>query len=122
MRVMQGELAAWGLPVLALVMVLPFIAGVTSGIAVGFVGASFPFIAALLPSGVPLHERLALEVLAYGFGYMGLILSPIHACLIVSCSHFKTRVGDALLRLLPATALVMLGTLAWYALLQYALR
>ena len=45
---MRGELAALRLPLFAVVAVIPFVAGLVTGIAMGFVGASFPLIFALL--------------------------------------------------------------------------
>ena len=44
------------------------------GIAVGFVGASFPFVIALLAS-LPMEKRLPYFFLAYVMGHTGMMLS-----------------------------------------------
>lgn len=44
---MRDELERSGVPILPLIMIIPFIAGLTTGIALGMVGASFPIIVGL---------------------------------------------------------------------------
>ena len=105
MNHMRGELSSWGIPVFLVIMLLPFISGVTTGIAVGFVGASFPIVVSL--SG----GDISLLVLAYGCGYMGMILSPVHVCLIVTAAHFDTSAGAAIRNILKPAAAVMAGTM-----------
>nr|HPQ53769.1 DUF401 family protein [Spirochaetota bacterium] len=83
---------------------IPFISGITTGIAVGFVGASFPIVVSL--SGGDISQL----VLAYGCGYMGMILSPVHVCLVVTAEHFGTDVGTTLRKILYPASAVMAGT------------
>lgn len=98
---MKNELSSWGIPLFFLVMLLPFISGLTTGIAVGFVGASFPIIVSLAGGDI------SYLVLAYGCGYMGMIFSPVHVCLIVTAEHFHTDVSTIMKNLLPAGFFVM---------------
>jgi hypothetical protein len=81
----KQELAAYRIPPLVIIGLLPFISGVVTGIAIGFVGASFPLVTALIPAG---HSPFPYAVLAYGLGYMGMMLSPVHLCLIVTREYF----------------------------------
>jgi len=109
---MQTEMDAWGIPVLGMIVLLPFVAGITTGICVGFVGASFPIVVSLV-GDAPLPELLAAVTLAFGFGYMGMMLSPVHVCLIVTNEHFKTNLLHSLRGLAPV-ALVMLTIVTAY--------
>jgi hypothetical protein len=52
---------------------------------------------------------LAAAVLAYGSGYVGQMLSPVHVCLVVTNAYFKTRMAQSLLALLAPTAVVLAG-------------
>jgi hypothetical protein len=104
---------------LAIVMLLPFVVGLTTGVCVGFVGASFPVVFSLLGPEAATGERLATLVLAYGFGYMGMMLSPVHVCLIVTNEHFRTRLVHSLRGLLAPAAAVLAGVLAYAAALGW---
>ncbi|MBU1077699.1 MAG: DUF401 family protein [Spirochaetes bacterium] len=116
MDLMRGELNSWGFPYILIIMLVPFISGMTTGVAIGFVGASFPIVMSLLGDAPALNELLATTVLAYASGYMGMILSPVHICLIVTNEHFKTGLTDSLVRLIKP-ALVMLGSALLYYLI-----
>lgn len=115
---MRLELAAGGVPVTIIIMAVPFLSGLATGIAVGFIGASFPIVFSLLGADPGLAETLPTIVLAFGFGYMGMILSPVHICLIVTNEHFSTRIMKSLRGLmLPALTMLTCVT-AMYALCQ----
>jgi len=115
---MRQELAQWGIPVVAMMMLIPFASGVTTGIAVGFVGASMPIAVSLLGPSPSSIELMATTVLAYACGYMGLMLSPVHLCLVVTSEHFQTRMSHALKDLLRPAILVVLGAIAYYVVLK----
>ncbi len=111
---MQTEMNAWGIPVLGMIMLLPFVAGITTGICVGFVGASFPIVVSLVGDGAATPDLLAAVTLAFGFGYMGMMLSPVHVCLIVTNEHFRTRLARSLWGLLPPAAAVLVLVTAYH--------
>jgi hypothetical protein len=98
------ELSRRHIPVTLVVALLPFIAGMVTGLAIGFVGVSFPIVIGLvaaMPGGPPLRPY---AVLAYGCGHLGMMLSPLHLCHIVSNRYFRTPFGPVYRRLLPAAA------------------
>ncbi len=115
---MQGEIDAWAIHLfgseshvvdMVVIMLLPFIAGITTGVCIGFVGASFPIVVGLVGPEPSVAELMAATTLAFGFGYMGMMLSPVHVCLIVTNQHFRTRVLHSLRgMLLPAAAVLAL--------------
>ena len=111
---MRGEMAGWGVPLVAIMMCVPLLSGLATGVSVGFVGASFPIVLALLGEDPAAGQVFAATLLAMGFGFMGMLLSPVHICLIVSSRHFNTRVlPNAIGMLKPAIAV-----LAWCLLLH----
>lgn len=89
---MRDEFMRTGIPVIAVVMLIPFIAGMVTGVAFGFVGASFPIVFALLGPDPSLAVTAATTAFAYTFGYMGMMLSPIHACFVVTAEYFKASI------------------------------
>jgi integral membrane protein (TIGR00529 family) len=111
---MRADLEAWGLSALPVIMVLPFLSGLSTGLAIGFVGASFPVVMATLGAGGTLGQRLATVVLAYGFGYIGMLVSPVHVCLVVTSRHFGVQPLRSSAALLVPGAVVLLLVLAEY--------
>lgn len=115
---MQLDMAAWGIPVVLMVMFLPFVCGMATGLAVGFVGASFPIVLSLLGDTPPTNEWLATCLLAFAWGHSGMMLSPVHVCLIVSNEHFRTRLLRSLPGLVPPVLVVMGGAVVLYAVMM----
>jgi integral membrane protein (TIGR00529 family) len=94
MESLRAELAAFGIPALFLVVIIPFVSGLTSGITVGYIGASFPVVLSL--AGPDTGGLFATIVLGYACGFVGMMLSPIHVCLIVTNEYYKTGVYESL--------------------------
>ncbi|MCF7937262.1 MAG: DUF401 family protein [Spirochaetales bacterium] len=107
----REELITFGIPTLSLIIVLPFVSGLTTGLAIGFVGASFPVVFSLasgIESGI--GSTASVLVLAFASGYAGMLLSPVHVCLIVTNEFFKTQLVQSIRSLLiPASILVFGG-------------
>ncbi len=103
------ELRHLGIPLLAVMMLIPFITGMAMGLSVGCVGASFPILLNFLGQDPSPGALLSFAVLAYGFGFMGQMLSPVHVCLVVSGQYLKTSLMQALVRLIGPAAVVMAG-------------
>ncbi|MBD3242261.1 MAG: DUF401 family protein [Chitinivibrionales bacterium] len=110
---MADELAAFGIPTVVVMAVIPFVAGLVTGVAVGFVGVSFPLVFGILGQEAGFAELAATTALAYGCGYAGMMLSPIHICFVVTGEYFKAPIAAAYrylagpLLLVAATAVVL---------------
>lgn len=88
---MRDEFMHRGIPIVIIIAIIPFVSGFVTGISVGFVGAGFPIIFALLGSHPPLNIVLATTSLAYVSGYLGIMLSPVHLCYLMSNEYFRAR-------------------------------
>jgi hypothetical protein len=75
--------------VVPIVAALPFLAGFVTGVASAIAGIAFPLVAGLLASGAGGLSPMATMALAFGFGYMGMMLSPIHLCLLMTRDYFS---------------------------------
>ncbi|KPJ72331.1 MAG: hypothetical protein AMS14_07980 [Planctomycetes bacterium DG_20] len=120
---MQAEIDRWAVGLfgreselvdLVVIMLLPFIAGITTGVCFGFVGASFPVVVGLLGPDPSPARLMAAATLAFGFGYMGMMLSPVHVCLIVTNQHFRTQLLHSLRDLLLPAAAVLALVVAYH--------
>lgn len=117
MEQVRAELAALSVPVVLIAMLVPFVSALTTGIAIGFVGASFPIVVQLLGANPAPGELLAYTVLAYGAGYAGMMLSPVHICLVVSNEYFRSSLLHSIVRLARPAALIVAGALLWHLIL-----
>ncbi len=114
----KDELTAFRIPALFIIVFLPFISGLITGIAIGFVGLSFPVILPLI-SGQPPLSYLAYAALAYSFGYMGMMLSPVHLCFLVSKDYFGAGFFSSYRLLIKPVLLVMLLTILYFLVLTH---
>jgi len=104
---LRRELSMAGIPVMLVMMLIPFISGLAMGLSVGAVGASFPIVLSMLGPEPGDGVLLSAAILAYGCGFVGQLLSPVHVCLVVSNAYFKTRVVESMKALLLPLAAVL---------------
>jgi integral membrane protein (TIGR00529 family) len=75
------------LPIL-IIFLVPFFIGLITGVTQAFVGVAFPVIIPfLITSGTDLN--ITYVMLAYAGGFIGVLLSPVHLCLILTNEYFK---------------------------------
>jgi integral membrane protein (TIGR00529 family) len=84
----RDELMAYNIPVVLIIVIMPFVSGFVTGIAIGFVATAFPLIIPLFPSSYN-FDYLSYAALAYSFGVMGQMVSPVHLCFLVTKDYFK---------------------------------
>ncbi len=116
------ELKGMHVPLLVVVAALPFIAGMVTGLAIGFVGASFPIVVELvgaMPGGPALRPFAAL---AYACGHLGMMLSPLHLCHVLSNRYFKTPFAPVYRHILPAAGIMAALAAAYFVVLRLAMR
>jgi integral membrane protein (TIGR00529 family) len=102
----------WGVPELVLFAVLPMLMGYLTGITHSYVSVAFPL---LIPFfGPPGSLDLAKVQLAYTAGFIGVILSPVHLCLILSCAYYRADLNKVYKLLYLPVLLVALASLALY--------
>jgi len=95
-----------GLPPAVVIFALPFIVGLLTGLTVGFVGATFPIITAMLGG----HPDPATVTFAFASGFAGVMLSPTHLCLLLTIRYFKADMaGTYRLMYLPVFFVFLVG-------------
>ena len=103
-------LAGGGAALIASTVLLPILAGMVGGIAVAFVGATFPLILGMLDQLGMQDQTMAYIVLGMFAGEAGVMASPLHVCFILSCQYFNVNLGQAWRKvLLPVITVFLFG-------------
>ena len=96
--------ASGGLPTLLILSVIPFLAGLMTGLTIAFVGITFPF---LLPLMGGMSPEPGLVAFAFASGFAGVMLSPVHLCLVLTREYFGADFAKVYHRLLLPSLLVL---------------
>jgi integral membrane protein (TIGR00529 family) len=97
------------LVVLLSIVFMPFIVGLLTGMTMAFVGVTFPILfSSILPPGAPMLPYL---MLAYVSGFSGVMLSPLHLCLILTNQYYGSRLGQVYRYLIPIVLTVLTSAL-----------
>ena len=93
------------LPVVLVITTTPFLVGLMTGISFAYVGMTFPLL-------LPFFTGFDKIALAYLSGYMGMLFSPVHLCLVFSAEYYKAELGRVYRKMLiPAVLLFVTGVL-----------
>ncbi len=100
-----------GIPLLALLALVPFLIGFVTGYDTAAIGISFPLFLPLLPA----EEKMYYIAFIYTMSIAGYIISPLHLCLILTREHFQSSLG-LIYRIfwVPAAVIVFLGFLSLF--------
>lgn len=111
------ELIRLNIPVFVISITLPFLVGIITGITVAFVGSTFPILIPLIHSLDPGTSLMPYVMLAMTCGFAGVLISPLHLCLILSNEYFKADM-KAVYRLLwlPCGGLIVVSCLYFFGL------
>lgn len=102
------SLAGFGISPVFAIIAVPFAVGILTGMTSAFVGISYPVLFSFLsPNGV----NYGYMMLAYGAGFAGVMLSPVHLCLIVTKDYFKASFAKIYWMLVPASLFLILSAL-----------
>ena len=99
-----------GIPIIPVVFTLPFVIGATTAGEFVFAGTAFPLLVNVLGTGGEINN-LALLV-GYTGGYIGVLLSPVHLCLILTLEHYGGRFRGAYRYIIPSAILATIISLA----------
>lgn len=97
------------IPIVLIITILPFLVGLFSGITMAPIGITFPLIIPIIKGNF--YGSVSL---AYACGFMGVMLSPAHLCLVVSNQYFKADIQKVYRLLLLPVAIIILTGLVLY--------
>lgn len=102
-----------GIPYLIVFITLPLFIGFITGLNIGFVGSTFPLL-------IHLKETLPYEIsIAFVSGYVGVLLSPLHLCLILTREYFKADITGFYRRIILGCIVIFFTALIEFVILRY---
>jgi hypothetical protein len=111
-------LADQHIPLVLVILLIPFIVGSIGGIAVAFVGTTFPVLLSLLQVlRIEPHAILSYLVLGFCAGFVGVMVSPLHVCLVFTQEYFKSDFRMLYQRLWKPLTVLMLGGIIYFSFL-----
>ncbi|QCQ23276.1 DUF401 family protein [Desulfoglaeba alkanexedens] len=114
----SDELLLVGIPLMPVTVILPFLVGSVVGITIGFVGTTFPILISLIQSFGESQHMLAYMMLGLVSGFVGVLLSPLHLCLLLSNEYFETALGYVYRHLVAPCGILLASGCAYFFLLQ----
>ena len=118
----SSELMTLKIPLLIIIALLPFMVGMISGIGIAFVGSTFPILIPMIHSMGQSQHMMPYIMLAMVCGFVGVLLSPLHLCLILSNTYFQTKLSTVYRYLWFPCAGLVLSAIGYFGLLQWGSR
>jgi integral membrane protein (TIGR00529 family) len=84
---LPGFLHSAGIPDLLVVICLTSFVGFATGLSQAYIGATFPLLTGII--GIGAAVKPGMLILAYLSGFVGLMISPIHLCFMLTIQYFK---------------------------------
>lgn len=88
------ELLYYHIPAMLVVFAVPFVCGFLTGITSAYIGVGFPVVLPLMGS-VDLSYKSGM-LLAFAGGFMGVMASPVHLCLVLTNDYFESSLSRTL--------------------------
>lgn len=112
------QLTANQVPLTVIIGFLPFLAGLVTGIAIGYAGIAFPLVVGLMSVERTGLTPISTLVLAFTMGYVGMMLSPVHLCFVLTREYFTASYVKVLQYLLPCVLTVAIYGITLHLLLK----
>ncbi len=102
-----------GIPASPVLFLLPFITGLITGLTLGFVGSTFPLI-------IHIAGNTSIGAISFAFaaGFLGVLLSPVHICLVLTREYFKADLWGMYKMMLPGCVIIFAVAVIQYWLLR----
>ena len=118
----SSELLILKVPLMLIAVILPFFVGLITGITIAFVGVTLPILIPLIHSLGEAQFMLAYVMLAVVCGFAGVLLSPLHLCLILSNEYFNTSMGAVYRHLWLLCVCIMSSSIVYFLLSHWVIK
>ncbi|MEM0036158.1 MAG: DUF401 family protein [Candidatus Korarchaeum sp.] len=96
------------IPPLLLCFLITFVIGVTTAGEYVYTGTALPLLSVIIGTSSNIRDLYLLT--SYAGGYFGVMLSPVHLCLVLTLEYYGSRYSGVYRYLLPATLLSLVIT------------
>ncbi|MBC7319091.1 DUF401 family protein [bacterium] len=98
-------------PLILITTIAPFLVGLFSGMGIVPIGITFPLILPLTNKS-NFHPTV---MLAFACGFMGVMLSPAHLCLVVSNQYFDADIREVYrLLIIPVLSIILVALILYF--------
>ncbi len=112
----SAMMRAYHVPLFPFAVFLSFICGLVTGLAMAYVAIVFPILIPLvLQMG---SEPLPYLVLAFGSGFIGVLFSPVHVCLILTHQYFTSGFSPVYRKMIAPTLIIFATLVAIFLVLS----
>jgi integral membrane protein (TIGR00529 family) len=118
-KAISNELMAVHIPLVLISVILPFIVGLFTGITIAFVGTTFPILISLIHAQQETAFMPAYMMVGLVCGFAGVLLSPLHLCLLMSNEYFGTGLNDSYRYLWMPCAFLLTAGMAYFWILRW---
>jgi hypothetical protein len=115
----HNEFTMLHVPLTAITILLPFLVGTIVGITVAFVGSTFPVLLPLIYGSGEGQVVMAYIMLALASGFIGVIVSPLHLCLLLSNKYFGANLSAVYRLLLGPCICLFCTSLLWFGVVRW---
>jgi uncharacterized protein len=113
-----ANLTSLGIPAFFVLIILPFVIAMSTGMTMAYVGITFPILLTYFSTG---DFPMIAFMLAYAGGYAGIMLSPVHLCLVLTARYYRAELSGIYRLLLLPVLFVLLVAAAAYITANYLL-
>jgi integral membrane protein (TIGR00529 family) len=106
-------LSSLGIPLWLVAMLIPLLVGVMTGVTIAPIGIGFPILIPLLQTH---PDFLYYMMLAFAGGICGVMLSPLHLCLVLTKEYFRADWRGVYRLIWFPVASILIAGLVWVAL------
>lgn len=106
-------LSSLGIPLWLIAMLVPLLVGLMTGVTIAPIGIGFPILIPLLQTHPDFHYYM---MLAFAGGICGVLLSPLHLCLVLTKEYFRADWRGVYRLIWFPVASVLIAGLVWAAL------
>jgi uncharacterized protein len=106
-----ANLTSLGIPAFFVLIILPFVIAMSTGMTMAYVGITFPILLTYFTTG---DFPMIAFMLAYAGGYAGIMLSPVHLCLVLTARYYRAQLsGIYRLLWLPVLFVLLVAAAAY---------
>jgi integral membrane protein (TIGR00529 family) len=111
------EMTHMHIPLVLIAVLLPLLVGLSGGIVIAYVGSTLPILVPMIRSMGEAPFLPAYVMLILVSGFMGVMLSPMHLCFLLTNQYFGVTLGSVYRHLwLPCVSLVAAGLMYFWIL------
>jgi integral membrane protein (TIGR00529 family) len=112
---LRTVLSPEGISLWFLLFIAPFLVGFLTGVNHAYVGVAFPI---LLPFFFQHGVNLSYIMFAYASGFAGILLSPVHLCLVLTKEYYKADFNPIYKILIPPVIFVWVVSIVMFFLFK----